>query len=271
MLIHAAGLPSVRLLPPVPNDHVLVCLLGGFRLLRDGQPLEGMIAGKAMTLLSTLALHLETGVSRDTLLDLLWPDQESEHSAGSLHSLIYSLHRRLRGDPHDASTVVYANGAYALNRAAGVSTDVARFDELVLHGNRLAAFRRDADAAGHYGQALALYRGDLAIGSEVYAVIERERLRVSFLTVLAWMADRSFRETDYAAALDYASRLLVYDPCREDAHRVVMRAHVRRGERAQALRQFRLCEQILRREFDADPEPATIDLFDLIRSHPESI
>lgn len=271
MLTQMAEHPNLRREPQVQDDHMLVCLLGSFRILRNGQPLEALIVGKAVTLLSALALHLETGVPRDALLELLWPEQDSGQSAVSLHSLIYSLQRRLRSDRADEATVVYANGSYALNTAAGVSTDIARFGALVVEGNRLATIDQHAEAASHYERALALYRGDLVTGTDVYAVIERERLRMSFLTCLAWLADRSYREADYSAALEHASRLLANDPCREDAHRVVMRTHVRRGERAQALRQFRLCEQVLHREFGVEPEAATTALFDRIRSDPACV
>jgi DNA-binding SARP family transcriptional activator len=271
MIADVVDLYDTPVLPQTQSERYLVCLLGGFLLLRFGRPLDVLIAGKAMALLSTLALHLETGVPREALLDLLWPEQDVEQSAGSLHSLVYSLHRRLGVDGAGAAPVIHVNGSYALNRAAGVSTDMARFGALVLEGNRLASSHRDTEAANRYEQALALYRGDLATGTDVYAVIERERLRATFLTVLAWLADRSYRETDYATALKHASRLLATDPCREDAHRVIMRAHVKLGERSQALRQYRLCEQILRTEFEAEPEATTTELFEAIRSHPGSV
>jgi DNA-binding SARP family transcriptional activator len=263
-------------LPPLTvsaasGDPMLICLLGGFRLLRYGQPADSLITGKAMTLLSTLALHLNTGVPRETLLEHLWPDNESGQSSVSLHSLIYSLHRRLRSEQFAEAPIVYANGSYALNVSAGVSTDVVRFDALVASGNRLAASGQELEASCQYERALALYRGNLTTGTDVYAVIERERLHANFLSILAWLADRSYQDADYPAALAQALRLLAHDPCREDAHRLVMRAYVRRGERAQALRQYRLCEIILRREFDAAPELATTALFNRIRNDPSSV
>ena len=271
MLTQMTDISPSQLMAPVQNDPMLICLLGRFRLLRHGQPLDALIAGKAMTLLSTLALHVETGVPRDALLDLLWPERDGDQAAASLHSLIYGLHRRLHIAARGASMVVYANGSYALNRAAGVNTDIVRFDSLIAEGNRLAAARADVEAASHYEHALALYRGDLSIGTDIYTVIERERLRANFLTVLAWLADQSYRAGDFAAAVTHASRLLAYDPCREDAHRVIMRTHVHRGERAQALRQYHLCLQVLRREFDAAPEAVTTALYDRIRGNPESV
>jgi len=255
-------------LPALDADGTLVCLLGRFRVLRFGQSSDERISGKAISFLTALALHLENGVPREELLEMLWPERASEHAAALLHSLVYSLHRRLCRAQQQADIVVFANGSYALNQAAGVSTDVARFDSIVAEGHRQATAQQGATAATLYEQALALYRGDLVAGTDIYAVIERERLRASFLTILSWFADRCYRQADYAAALTHALRLLAFDPCREDAHRVVMRAHVRRGERAQAFRQYRLCEHVLQREFDAAPEAATTALFDRIRSDP---
>ena len=250
---------------------ILVCLLGSFRLLRQNRPLDVPIAGKAIALLSSLALHLDGGVSREALLETLWPEQQTAQSIVSLNSLVYNLHRRLREAGHEVTAVLHANGSYFLNVAAGLSTDIARFDALVLAGHQLAKANRDTEAAIRFQQAVEVYRGDLCVGADVYAVMERERLKASFLSVLSWLAESAFHDGDYATARDHALRLLAYDPCREDAHRLVMCVHMRRGERAQALRQYRLCELVLREEFDATPEPLTTDLFDRIRIDPTSI
>ncbi len=261
ILAHQSLLPAME-----PVEHIRVCLLGSFRFLRHGRPQDLAITGKAMTLLSELALRLENGVPREELLETLWPEQDAIHSTVSLNSLVYSLQRQLRDDHDVAAALVYSNGCYTLNKEAGVITDIARFDAHVRSGTRLAQDGRDLAAAHAFESALDLYRGDLCTESNIYAVIERERLRASFLSVLAWLADRSYRDGENDLALGHALRLLAYDPCREDAHRVVMRIHVRRGERTQALRQYRVCEDVLRREFDVAPEVPTRELFDEIRA-----
>jgi DNA-binding SARP family transcriptional activator len=149
-----------------------------------------------------------------------------------------------------------------------VSVDVLEFESAVSAGHRLLSQGSTAQAIEAYERAVALYGGDLAAGSDIAELLERERLRVACLTTLARLADAHFDLADYQQALCSALRLLSVDACREDAHRMVMRAHVRLGSRAQALRQYNLCRSILLNEFEAVPEPATERLFNLIRSDP---
>lgn len=79
------------------------------------------------------------------------------------------------------------------------------------------------------------------------------------------------RAGEYGACLAQAWCLLGHDPCREDAHRIVMRCYVRRGERAAAQRHYHVCADILRAKFDAAPEPTTTALFDQIRLRPSHV
>lgn len=248
-----------------PAEDTLVCLFGGLRFMRHGQPLDLSVPGKGTALLLELALRTEYGARREELLETLWPEQDASQANVSLNSLVYSLQRRLRNAFHHVPVLVYRNGSYVLNKNAGLQTDIALFDTHVGRGTRLAASGQDTAAARSFTAALDLYHGDLCVGSTVFAVIERERLRASYLRILAWLASWAYRREEAETALQYAQLLLAHDPCREDAHRLVMRVLVHRGERVEALRQFRLCEYLLRREFDAVPEALTSDLFEQIR------
>jgi LuxR family transcriptional regulator, maltose regulon positive regulatory protein len=167
--------------------------------------------------------------------------------------------------------VLCTQGAYRLNSEAGVCVDIACFESLANAGDQHA--RRGLESAiGMYESAIELYQGDLRIAApDHYAVVERERLRALHLTLLARAASHYYRLGDYETCLAFALRLLSNDQCREDAYRLVMSCYVHRGERTQALRQYRLCVDILRAEFDVEPEPATTALFDRIRRDPSSI
>jgi DNA-binding SARP family transcriptional activator len=271
LLAPAVPLHHDRSDEPSPDWPVMICLLGSFRMLKAGACVPVRSGGKAETLLALLGVNHPAGVLRDVVLDALWPEREPAQAGQSLNTLVYSLHRQL-GDAIDgAPLIVFAEGCYRLNATAGVTVDVTAFDALVHEGECAERAGYHTRALTIFDRAVALYRGDLCSGSDLRAVVERERLRARYLTLLAQLADDAFRRADYQTCYDHAMRLLTLDPFREDAHRMVMRYHVRRGERSQALRQYRLCETLLRAEFDADPEPATRDLYDLIRVDPASV
>jgi DNA-binding SARP family transcriptional activator len=249
----------------------MVCLLGAFRVLKHGDPVPIRSGSKSQSLLTILSIRRGYTAPRDTLLDTLWPGAAESLSRQSLNTLVHSLHKRLGDALGGAPPVAHADGYYRLNTEAGVSVDVARFDSLVSAGERAARSGDAAAAAGVYSEARDLYRGDLCVGEDAHAVVERERVRTRYLSLLASLADSYYMEGQYGACLRATLELLAADPCREDGHRIAMRCHVRRGERAQALRQYQLCRAILRAEFDAEPEPATIALFEQVRLAPDSI
>lgn len=257
---------------PVGTDWpVVVCLLGNFRLLKGGQPVAMRNGGKTEVLLASLALSPHYTVSRDTLLATLWPQSEPELANQSLNSLVYSLRKLLSDQLGGAAPVIYSDGAYRLNVEAGVGVDVALFDALVDAGDWQITLGNTAQALISYAEAARYYDGALCGGSDVQIMIERERLRGRYLSLLARLADDAFERGDYTASMAYAHRILLNEPCREDAHRLVMGCYLRRGERAQALRQYRVCHDVLSAEFGALPEPATVALFDQIRIDPVSL
>ena len=250
---------------------VLICLLGNFRLLQAGQAIGVYNGGKGEALLCALGLHAGHRVPRDQLLSLLWPSAEPALAKRSLNNLIYSLHKLLGDVLGGAQPVIHEDGYYRLNREAGVGVDIACFDALVSAGDRQSGAGDRAAAALYYSRAARLYRGDLSAATDIHAIVERERLRNAYLILLAELADYQYHIGDYTACLESAWRLLAYDPCREDAHRQVMRCYMRRGLRAAALHHYHVCVDILQAEFGAPPEAATTELFDQIRMQPDSM
>src|SRR5262249_32187600 len=58
-------------------------------------------------------------------------------------------------------------------------------------------------------------------------------------------------------AIVTAQRLLQLDPAREETHRLLMRLYAAAGQRAQALRQYEHCRDILERDLQAKPDTET--------------
>jgi DNA-binding SARP family transcriptional activator len=251
---------------------VLVCLFGHFRVLRSGAAVPLRHGGKMEHLFCALALREHQHATREALLEELWPGCDHGRASQSLNTLVHDLRRLFAAELAGCPPVMRTGDGYRLNTSAGVAVDIVRFDGLATAAAKRFRLGDPTSAVGYYDQAVALYQGDLCGGGgDLRTLIERERLRALYLTMLARLADHYFELGTYAVALGHAERLLQCDPCREDAHRAVMRCFARLGQRAQAMKQYKLCREVLQREFEAAPEPATEDLFTRLRLHPEAV
>src|SRR5262245_37969190 len=80
--------------------HVLrLKLLGGLSVHRDGNPLSGGLAQpRRLALLAMLARGGRSGVSRDTVINTLWPDTDEERARHTLNQTLYALRRQFGRD-----------------------------------------------------------------------------------------------------------------------------------------------------------------------------
>jgi DNA-binding SARP family transcriptional activator len=246
-------------------------MLGSFRILKRGIPVTLRPGGKVEQLFGLLAVQPRDGLAREEVLGMLWPSSDLPLAGQSLNTLVYSLHRTLGDALAGRPPVHRVDGRYRLNTDDGVRIDVMEFDAAVDVGDRSGRNGDVVGAMASYDTAVELYTGDLVAATDVRQLLERERLRARYLGVRARLADHQFAIGEYEGALRNALALLASDPCREDAHRMAMRCYVRVGQRAQALRQFAICRDVLALEFAATTEPATDDLFDLVRTAPERV
>lgn len=222
-------------------------ILGPLTIDREALPI-GRLPRKARALLGYLAAHSGRAASRESLADLLWPHQGPRQARHSLRTCLLQLRKGL--GPSTAEHLVI-DGTEC--RLADVSVDADRFEEL-------SRSRRPCDLR----EAAELYRGefltDCTIDSEPYQewlVAARERNRGLAAEVLQRLcADLSaLGETD--AAIAYGCRLVALDPLSELTHRTLMRAYAEAGRRPEALRQFKSCAAILKRDLGVAPDAET--------------
>lgn len=128
------------------------------RIARPHHPLRAVRTWRrkaAVKVLKILAMHPGHKVSRDRLIECLWPGVDQKHGRDRLKVAVYSL-RQLLGH---GELVEHAEDAYAL-RAGAVLLDVEMFEWFVTDGIRHARGQRPDLAAASLGDALRLYRGD---------------------------------------------------------------------------------------------------------------
>jgi len=179
-------------------------------------------------------------VTRPAAAGLLWPDVLDQQAQASLRSGLWRLRKAVSG-------LVDISGE-ALSLAAGVRVDVLELQEWA---GRAAVPGAGADDAALPDVAL---RGDLLPGwYEDWVLTERERLRQMRLHALEAAADRLAAADRHGEALQAAHLAVRAEPLRESAHRTLVRVHLAEGNLSEAIRAYRLFEQLLRDELGVAP------------------
>jgi len=218
------------------------------------------VARQTRIMFACLALAGAKGLTRTELCALFWPERPSAQARNSLRQGLAAIRKALAGDA-GAMSLQSDLEAVRLSARAGV-IDVHAFRGGLHEDNREGWI-----AAAH------AYRGELLAGVEVSEDIEpfvtpHRRVLNDQAQLLAerlsQAEDADGESLDAAQAL--AERLLQSAPASEEAHRALMRVHLRRGRTNAALRQFEQCKAVLLRELGAEPDVETRRLFGSIQS-----
>lgn len=182
-----------------------------------------------------LALAGGKPVPRSKLAGVLWADQSEEHARNSLRQAFFAIKRAFK--VHGASPFVIDNTHGWVQKGAIVS-DAEKVIEAAETGEM--AFQPD------------LYDGEFLEGLnfkeealDTWLRIERDRHRDMLIDCLTSIAATMERLENTEQALLAARCLLRHDPYHEPSHRLILRCHIERGERARALRYCDTLEALL--------------------------
>ncbi|QSX77001.1 AfsR/SARP family transcriptional regulator [Agrilutibacter solisilvae] len=243
-----------------------IWLFGSMAIAAEGMS-EGAqgISGRCAHLLAYLALGQGRYFSRAELQDTLWPERGAGTS-GSFNTALWRLRRMIEKPPlrHGDLLVCDRRGAIGLN-PEGVWLDVDEFERLVQPGLSKPTERlSDADIQ-QLRDGVALYKSDILLDlTDDWALRQREKHRRHYLNALGRLMQLATIRREYALGIGYAQAILDSDALREDVHRDLMQLFVLNGQRAQALRQFEHCRELLRRELAIQPMRETLAVYQRI-------
>jgi len=245
----------------IPLLHV--GLLGGFRVERADarQTVPDWPRRSAKTLTKLLAVHPGHALHREQIIDILWPGVDVDSALNSFGKALHAARHVLEPEllrRQDSAYLHLADAMLVLN-TDHVLVDADQFEQLA--GDAVGG-----GEIGAYQAALAAYGGELLPEDRYESWCAERRSVVEGLHVrlLLGLAEILERRGAYNEAADRLRDVLRQDPARESVHRQLMRLYARMGTPDQALRQFHICEDVLRRELDIAPQPETLSLYDEI-------
>ncbi|MBR7552597.1 BTAD domain-containing putative transcriptional regulator [Allobacillus sp. GCM10007491] len=221
---------------------------------------------KAKELLELLVTKRSKLVRKDEIFEALWPG-ESEASANkklkvTLNQLLKVVEPK-RKARQESFFIKRDGNAYGLNPRAGIELDVDEFEHLILAG---MDEKNPTQAKELLLKGLELYEGDYLStrGPSDWVLSERERLQVLFLQGAEYLAQVSVRLNEYNRCLYWCQRILQQEITWEEAYRLTIFSYYQQDNRPQALKWYKRCEDVLKRELGVEPTMATKELLNLL-------
>ncbi len=234
----------------------------GLRLITFGrlavEPVDALVAGgprpRRLALLAILATQGRRGLSRERVLAILWPESTDERGRHTLSQTLYALRQDLGCDAVRAGPLLTLDPAL-------ISSDVEDFH---------ASF--DARA---WKRAAALYAGPFAegfglsdaTGFEEWLGESRRRFAAEGHQAIEEVAREAEAGGDFRGSLPWRRRLAQAEPLSTRHAIGYAQALLGLGDRAGALEHLSAHAAMVRRELDADPDPALLALVGELRVH----
>ena len=252
----------LRALPTRPPAIVGIRVLGPLEVHHDGRPVDTpeLHRTRVRELLSVLVV--ERTVSRDRVIDLLWPDLDPTRGRANLRVTLRHLQRVLEPARGRRSSPYFLRGdARHLQLAAvpGLDVDSWQMEDLL---SRSEAARRRGDSAeriDHLRAAVGRWRGgrplaDLERLADLGHVARHLEARLVDAAMTLGELELVGGVVDAAATL--ADQVLGADPYAERAHRLAVAAYMQGRDRpATTAAVDRLCRMLA--ELGARPESTT--------------
>ena len=251
-------------------DHLRIYCFGRLRVYRPYESEEISAkewgSAKATQILAYLVVKdtKRIGVTRDKLLDAIWPEIDPQSLGNTFHVTLSHLRKAI--EKKKGEYLSSQAGVYRLNWEGKIWSDVGEFLSCLDNALRFQKEEKFHLMDLEYRKAAELYSSNLLEDFyERWAEEARDEYREKYNTVFRRLAQSAWEKSDYENCISYLQSLLLSDPTDEEAHRMIMLSYALLGSRTAAIRQFKVCEGNLKRYLEIEPEPDTVNLHKKIK------
>jgi DNA-binding SARP family transcriptional activator len=250
--------------PAKEESGLRVELLGTPKIFKSEKEITSGLRRQALQLLCLLAYHGERGLSRDEILQAMWPRVKPKPAVDNFHLVLFEVRQGLQKSIGRSygKAIVKEGGRYRLGPGLPVKTDVLAFEEL-LAGSRESEKAGDHAAAKKImAQALSLKRGEFCQDwTEDWVQGISRRLEDLHQKALLKLGALHLRDGELETSRECYELAIRRDELCEEACRGLLKIYGEKGDLNQAKALFAKLEKALRKELKAEPAPETVEIY----------
>jgi DNA-binding SARP family transcriptional activator len=191
------------------------------------------------------------------MLSTLWPDDKGDGGLDPILSKLRSVLKTAGLNPGEAG-IDAGGGAIALRLPDTAWVDIEAAANSLDEAEGMVRSNQSSAAWGAANTAVIITRRPLLPGVEApWIESQRSVLRAMQLRALQCLVTVSAHNNEPQQAIQHASEMVQLEPFRETSYQLLMRMHAAAGDRAEALRVFARCRELLRDELGVGPSPKT--------------
>jgi DNA-binding SARP family transcriptional activator len=246
---------------------LFIYCLGNFRIFQDNQLINDWTSRRALSVLKYLIAQHPSPVSKDILMDTFWPEMETESARRNLHQAVYSLRKTLSQSGLDIQYILFKDDAYLINRyELRLWIDFHQFEKHARIGQQMDRQDQIQEAVEQLGIAEGLYGGEF-LEEDLYddwTILQRAHLKNLYLDIATQLSQHFIDQGETIAANALCRKILAQDHLYEKAHRLLMECYDLQGQHHMAIRQFQICQKLLKEELGLSPRAETLRLYEKI-------
>lgn len=237
-------------------DKLEVHSLGTVDIKLNNKTIHEYMSGKAIALLSYLAMNKDKVFNREKLVELFWGSSDYEAAKYNLRYTLWTIRRIFKKDEAQDMIENVKNGC-KINENYNIITDVKLLDDL------LNKVEQDRD----YYENITLeeihdiYKGEFFEGFYLkncpefndWVFYERESCQRKYFTLLSGFSSYLTEKNLLDKCIDVYEELIKLNPLQEDLYLNLIQLYIDLGDRNAALNQYEKCCKVLRDELDIGP------------------
>lgn len=229
---------------PKEAGKIKIQCMDGFSVFlpdKDGKEMKWRTK-KARELFAYL-FHLQgNSVSREVLIELLWPESGMKSAIALFHTTLYSIRQAFTQEGLE-ELISYENKKYSLNMAL-VDSDLA---ELNAYAHDLTACENDPE------RMISLYPGSyMGNSGYLWSYGMARELEDQYLATLRTGAAKRMAQERPEAAIPFFQRILEADPYNEETVRQLIHCLYKSGKQAEAKQQYDRTQKLYREDLELD-------------------
>jgi two-component SAPR family response regulator len=237
--------------------------MGPLEVHVDGETIPDRIWRTQRTRLMLAYLGYEWGrqVHEEVLMEAVWGDSDTADKRG-LYWSTSAVRRIFKGVGFKVDVIERIGETLRTNPEVSVWHDVNVLEKHFSTAQE-AMDAGDTDRAKSELQAaLEIYRGPYLEGCFLeWALSRRQNLERQTADGALQLANLHYDSGDYRESVEAARESLKFEPTRQEAHLMVMKALMKGGRPEAAIDQYHECEKILKQHYGTEPETVMIEYF----------